>query len=459
MAAMSDARGGAPRLGVLHKLALGSGDHAMTLSLSVISFVYFAFLTDVVHLRPALAGLVLWSGRLLDAFTDPVMGRISDATRSRLGRRRPYFLFGALPFGLSFALLWFAPGFESQGARFAFCVATYALYDLTSTILSVPYVAILPEIVPGYTERNSVNAYRSALVLLATLLAGATFVPLAEFLGGGRPDYLAAGWVFAAWLVWPWFWVYSVVRERPDFQRPPEMGLAAGARALLRHRNYLRLAGLYVSGRIAMDLVSMMLLFYFTHWLGRRSDFAPAIAIFILAAVAFLPAWVWLAERHDKQRVFQWGCAWWGGFMLLLGGVTPEAPSRWLTFALVALAAGGYAVIEKMPWSMLGEVIDEDELACGERREGVYGGVLTWARKLAGATAVALGGLVLEWAGYRGNAESQPETARFAIRWLTTLGPASLLLLAIWFASGYSLGRERHSEIRRILEARTRAAQ
>jgi GPH family glycoside/pentoside/hexuronide:cation symporter len=443
-------------LGVLHKLALGSGDHAMTLTLSAISFVYFAFLTDAVGLRPALAGLVLWIGRLFDAFTDPIMGRISDATRSRLGRRRPYFLFGALPFGLSFGLLWFAPGFESQGARFALCVATYLLYDLTSTILSVPYVAILPEVVPDYTERNSVNAYRSALVLLATLLAGSAFVPLAELLGGGRPDYLAAGCVFAAWVVWPWFWLFSVAREQPGFQRPPEMSAAEGARALLRHRNYLRLAGLYVCGRIAMDLVSMMLLFYFTHWLGRRADFAPAVATFILAAVAFLPAWVRLAERHDKRRVFQWGCAWWGCLMLVLGAVTPEFPPRWLTFALVALAAGGYAVIEMMPWSMLGEVIDEDELACGERREGVYGGVLTWTRKLAGATAVALGGVVLEWAGYQGQAESQPETARSAVRWLTTLGPAFFLLLAMWLARGYSLTRERHAEIRAVLEQRAR---
>jgi GPH family glycoside/pentoside/hexuronide:cation symporter len=234
------------------------------------------------------------------------------------------------------------------------------------------------------------------------------------------------------------------------------MGIAEGARALLRHRNYLRLAGLYVSGRIAMDLAAMMLLFYFTHWLARPGDFAPSMVVFIASAAAFLPLWVRLAQHHDKRRVFQWGCAWWGGFMLLLGAVTPEAPPRWITFALVALAAGGYAVIEMMPWSMLGEVIDEDELNCGERREGVYGGVLTWTRKLAGATAVGLGGLALEWAGYEGSAPAQPESAREAIRWLTTLGPALFLLVAAAVARGYSLTRARHTEIRETLEARAR---
>ena len=450
---MAERAGGAARLGALDKLALGSGDHAMTLTLSAVAFVYFVFLTDVVGLRPALAGLVLWIGRLVDAFTDPLMGRISDRTRSRMGRRRPYFLFGALPFGASFALLWFAPGFESQAARFAFCAATYVFYGLASTVLSVPYVAILPEIVPDYVERNSVNAWRSALVLLATLLAGSAFEPLSRALGGGRSGYLAAGMLFALWVVWPWFWLFAVARERADYQRPPEMSALEGARALLRHANYLRLTGLYVCGRIAMDLVSMLLLYYFTHWLGRPADFAPAIAIFIVAAAAFLPFWLRLAERHDKRHIFQWGCAWWAAFMLGIAGITPDFP-RWASFALIALASGGYAVIEMMPWSMLGEVIDEDELSCGERREGVYGGVLMWTRKLASAMAFLLTGFALEAVGYQGQATSQPETARAAIRWLTTLGPAVFLVLAILLASRYSLTRARHGEIRAELDRR-----
>lgn len=448
-----------PRLSAAHKLALGSGDHALSLTLSAISFVYFAFLTDVVGLRPALAGVVLWIGRLFDAFTDPIMGRVSDATRSRMGRRRPYFLFGALPFAASFALLWYVPGFESQGARFVFCAATYVLYGLAATVIGVPYVAILPEVVPGYAERTSVNAYRSALVLGATLLAGAGFEPLTQALGGDARAYLAAGGIFGLWAAWPWFWLFAVAREQPAFQALPRtMSALEGARALLRHANYLRLAGLYVCGRIAMDLVSLLLLVYFTHWLGRRGDFKWAIGSFILAAAAFLPIWVRLAERHDKRRIFQWGCAWWAAFMAALACVTPDFPPRWASFALIALAAGGYAVIEMMPWSMLGEVIDEDELSSGERREGVYGGVLTWIRKLAGAMAFALTGFVLEWTGFQGQAAGQPESARATIRWLTTLGPALFLVLALVIARGYSLDRARHAEIRRELDRRASGA-
>jgi GPH family glycoside/pentoside/hexuronide:cation symporter len=442
----------ARRPGALHRLALGSGDHAMTLALSAVSFVYFAFLTEVVGLRPALAGAVLWIGRLCDAFTDPLMGRISDVTRSRLGRRRPYFLYGALPFGASFALLWLAPPLESQAARFAFCAATYALHALAATVLSVPYVAILPELARDYGERNALNAWRSALVLLATLLAGSGFVPLVAAFGGGRTGYASAGLVFAAWVTWPWFWLFALARERPRFERVARTSTRAALRALLRHANYLRLAGLYVCGRIAMDLVSMLLLLYFTHWLVRRADFAPAIATFILSAVVCLPFWLRVARRHDKRRIFQWGCAWWALCMLALAAVSPGFPPRWACFALIALAAAGYAVVEMMPWSMLGEVVDEDELLTGERREGVYGGVLTWLRKLAGAMAAALTGLALEWAGFRGQTRSQPEAAVQAIRWLATLGPALFLALAVALAQGYSLTRQRHAQIRARLE-------
>jgi len=453
-----DPEGGAPRLGPVQKLALGSGDHALSLTLSAISFVYFAYLTGVVGLRPGLAGIVLWIGRLFDAFTDPIMGRISDATRSRLGRRRPYFLWGALPFAASFALLWYTPGFESQSARFTYCAISYVFYGLTATLVGVPYVAILPEVVPDYAERTSLNAYRSALVLLATLLAGSGFEALAQALGGDARAFLAAGSAFALWAAWPWFWLFAVAREQPGFQgRARRMGMMQGARTLLQHANYLRLAGLYVCGRIAMDLTGLLLLVYFTHWLGRRSDFKWAIALFITAAALFLPFWVRLAAFREKRRVFQWGCAWWAVFMIALAFVSPDFPPRWVSFAMIGLAAGGYAVIEMMPWSMLGEVIDEDELACGERREGVYGGVLTWIRKLAGATAFALTGFALEWTGFRGQAASQPEAAREMIRWLTTLGPAFFLAVAFAIAGGYSLDRERHAEIRRQLERRAAA--
>jgi Na+/melibiose symporter-like transporter len=121
--------------------------------------------------------------------------------------------------------------------------------------------------------------------------------------------------------------------------------------------------------------------------------------------------------------------------------------------ALGALAGAGYAVADLMPWSMLGDVVDADEVRTHERREGVYAGFFTFLRKLAGATAVALAGLALQAAGFAGGQAPGP-TALTAIRWLTGAVPTAFILLAIVLARGYPISRERHAEMRRLLDAR-----
>ena len=113
----------------------------------------------------------------------------------------------------------------------------------------------------------------------------------------------------------------------------------------------------------------------------------------------------------------------------------------------------GYAVVDLMPWSMLGEVIDEDDLATGERREGLYNGVFTFLRKLGGALGVFLVMGLLDLLGYQ-KGETQSETARQAIRWMTGLAPAFFLIAGVLLARGYPLSRARHAEILRKLALR-----
>src|SRR5262249_21369285 len=115
-------------------------------------------------------------------------------------------------------------------------------------------------------------------------------------------------------------------------------------------------------------------------------------------------------------------------------------------FVYVPLIAVGFAVVDVMPWSMLGEVIDEDDLASGERREGFYNGLFAFLRKLGGALGVFLVMGALDLCGYQKGAE-QTEMARQAIRWFTALAPAPFLGAAVWLARGFPLTRARHAEI------------
>jgi GPH family glycoside/pentoside/hexuronide:cation symporter len=275
-------------------------------------------------------------------------------------------------------------------------------------------------------------------------------------LGDGSPDWSAAALARAPALALPWLAVYRVSFERPDFQqRDIRIPFAAGLRQLAGHASFRHLVGLYIASRISYDLISALFLLYFLHYLGREQDFFPTLFLFLGVAVLALPFWLRLAARFDKRSVFLAGCWWWLAAQLAIFAVQPDWP-RWMLFAMAGLAALGFAVIDMMPWSMIGDVIDEDELRTGERREGLYLGSFTFLRKLGGATGVLLSGAVLELAGDRGELarEAQSESAISAIRALCSLGPAAFLLLAIWATRGYGLTRARHTAVLRELDAR-----
>jgi sugar (glycoside-pentoside-hexuronide) transporter len=446
------------RLSVASKSVYGLGDHTVNLVLSAASLLYLAFLTEYGGLRPALAGIVILIAHAVDAITGPLMGRISDLTRSRFGRRRGYFLLGAAPFGLSFALMWATPELASEGARFAYYLAVYVVVSLAMTCVSVPYLALIPEMATDYDERISLNTYRTIAAVLGTF-AAVGMKELADALGGDAAGWQNAAWIAGAWITLPWLAVWAVSFERPDFVRPAQLGFFEGARLLVRHRAYRKLVGLYLYARIAVDLIGAMFLLYFSFWIGREGDFSVTLSLFLTLVVLALPVWLRIAQSSDKRTVFVWGTLWWAAIQLVIYFAEPGWP-RWSLFAITGLAAIGYAVADLIPWSMLGEVIDEDELATGERREGVYVGFFMFLRKLGGGLGVAGIGFALDWCGFDGTLarEQQAPLALEAIRVSTSLVPAGFLLLAIWTARGYPLDRAAHERILQAIARRSAAS-
>jgi sugar (glycoside-pentoside-hexuronide) transporter len=435
------------------KTIYATGDFTVNTALSALGLIYTTyFLTQVAGLRPALAGLVPLVARTLDAFVDPLVGRLSDVTRSRWGRRRIYFLIGAIPFGFFYALMWVPPPFESQWANAAYYTATYTIMGVWMSVLSVPYLALLPEMALEYDERTSLNTYRTVGSLLG-IFAAIGIRPVANLLGGGTEGFALSGLAYGALLAAPWFLVYQVTFERPEFAgRSTDEGFVEGVRTLLRHRNFNLLTAFFLMGRISMDLVSALLILYFTYWIGRSEDFELAMLLFLVTVVVSLPAWLRFARGHDKSTVFIVGCVWWMVCSMAFLIVEPDWP-RWLLFVLPPLVGLGFAVVDIMPWAMLGEVIDEDDLATGHRREGLYNGVFTFLRKLAGALGVFLVLTILDFAGFEKGAE-QTDLVRQMIRVLTAVAPAFFLALSIWLAWNYPLTRAAHDRILEGLERR-----
>ncbi|MGH0037219.1 MAG: MFS transporter [Myxococcota bacterium] len=438
-------------LSPLAKAIYASGDHAVNVGLSSLSLVYLLFLTDVAGLRPALAGAVVWCARIIDGITDPAMGRISDRTRWRLGRRRPYFLLGALPYGLFFAMLWLTP-FSGQTPMFVYYALTYMALSVASTVLSVPYMALIPEMARGYDERTSLNTFRSAGAIAGVVVA-ASLEPLAASMGGGPRAWASAGGALAVWVMVPWIPVFLASRERAVTHREESGSMWRDLRDLLGHDHYRRLSALYIASRIALDVAGAALVYFMTYVIGRREDFAPAILVLMLSAAASLPMWMALARRREKHDIFIVGTLWWVGWLAVIFFATPDWP-RWTLFAITAAVGVGYAAADLMPWAMVGEVIDEDELHTGRRREGLYNGAFTFLRKLGGASAIGLSGLLLDVSGYVPQGEIQPESAVFAIRFLMGVVPSLFLAAAIALAWRYPLDRARHDEIADSIRSR-----
>ena len=452
------AAGEPPRaLGPGRKLVFGLGDHTVNASLSALSLLFFFFLTEVAGLRPGYASLVVLLGRFFDAASDPLLGRFSDTRTWKLGRRRPFFLIGMVPFACFFALIWQTP-FTSQGEMFAYYTSIYVGLSLFTTVLSVPYLALMPEMATDYHERTSLNAYRSALAVAGTVVAaGMRFV--VDGWGGGAAEYGRAGILLGAWLLVPWLAVYAVTFERRERVPRQHAPLMDGVRSIAGHKSYLRLCGLFIAARIAVDMSAATLPYFFAYWLLRSADFVPTILTLLGASVLSLPIWLRVGRHLDKHRQFAIGAAWWAALLVLMFAAQPDWP-RPMLFALIALSGIGYCAADLMPWAMIGEVIDEDELATGQRREGLYNGFFTFMRKIAGASGQAMIGVVLELSGYvqrapgAAEAVAQPESALLAIRIITALAPAFFLCVAIAFAIGYPLTRARHDEIRAALDER-----
>jgi sugar (glycoside-pentoside-hexuronide) transporter len=433
------------RLSLRFKLIYGLGDHSVNAALVSLTMIFPFYLTDVVEMPIGLAGLVPLVGRSVDAVSDVFMGRLSDRTRWKAGRRRPYLLIGALPFALFFAAIWAVPPIGSPALQFAWFAGAYALISLSMTVVAIPYQALLPDLTDDYDERTSLATFRSVLSLIATLLIAVSFRPSVEALGGDAAAWARVGLLFALWILWPWIPIWWVTWERPPTGDASALSLRDYVGVLARNRNFQRLLFLFSLGRIAIDLPLALFLHYFTYVIGHPRYFDGMMFAFIIGTVVAMPIWMRFARGRDKATIYVYACCSWTITFAGLLVLQPDWPFP-LMLAISFLSGAGYAAADMMPWSMVADLADEDEIASGERREGIYVGVFTFVRKMSGAIGVALGFAALDLVGFRPNVENS-DLVLLSIRGLTAAVPILFILLSILGARRYTLGHAEHDRI------------
>ncbi len=471
------------KLPVWYKLVYGSGDIGRA-SFNTLRMLFYAiFLTDVVGLDPRLASFASLVSIIWDAINDPIVGALSDNVRTKWGRRRPFLLIFTVPFALGFLLLWWAPPWESQIALMLTIMLAYMITDTLQTLISVPYLALTPEIADDYDERTSLTTFRMMWNLIASLLTAALAPSIVDAVVAGgstlQQAYLLVAAIFGGLSIIPFMVIFAVVREKEhppvEESRKDQLTLKSTLQEFTQNKPFKFATGIYVFNWIAFDSVSLMLPFFLLYWVASGDLLAQvnvlgmnvgletiALGTMFGVAILTLPLWNWVSQRMSKQKTFIIGLALW---ILVEALVLTVQPGQYTYMLIICVVVGFFTSnAHVIPEAMFPDVIDWAELKTNQRREGTYYGAINFIRKMATAVASFIALQILGWTGYTApSGEStvfmQPQSALSAIRFLT--GPMIIvfLLVALWFTIRYPLTRDRQHQIRKSLERRQRRAE
>mgnify|MGYP001563976487 CR=1 FL=1 len=443
------------------KLAYGLGELMPSVGVgTVIPFYYLFFLTDVAGIRPGLAGTLLLLVRIWDGVNDPLIGSLSDRTRSRFGRRRPYILGGLLPMAVFYALLWIVPNTDSTFLRAAYYLAIYFLFDLFYTLVIGPYTALTPELSLDSDERTSIVTYRMAVSIVVGLLAAIALPFVFDAAPSMQLGFAWAGAGLGVISLFPYLLIVAVVRERPEFQSSRVIGLGESLGAVLRNRPFWLALLIGWFSWLAIGVVEAVFAYYVIYWTGvPEEDSAIILATILGSATLFLPVVNWLSNRLEKKWAFVvCTCSW-----TVLHGVLWLVPagSPIPVFIVAFLAGLGVASAHVLPTAMGADVLESVEVESGQRQEGIFGGASAFIQKLGTSVALLAIGWVLEFSGYQPGVSQQLPSALAGIRLLVSWVPAVLLLASIWAASVFPITRQVHlrlaqqaSQIRRSTAGR-----
>jgi len=400
----------------------------------------------VAGLRPDYAGWAVGIGKLWDAINDPLIGLISDRIRTRWGRRRGLLLFGAVPLGLTFMLMWLVPPL-SPLALTAYYTLTFILFDTTFTIIHVSFNALTPELTDDYDERSTLNGYRTAFSITGTLGAIILATVIGWYVADKRLTFAILGIGLGLACIIPPLVVFKVTREKPSEELPEPMPVWKALKTTLSNRPFWLIMGLYLLSWTTASILSAALIYFANYYLKVPDQSNYFVLVAEGAAIIFVPVVVWLSRKLDKRRAFILGSITWA--VVLIGLSAIRADQLVLAYVLAGLSGFGIATAYIVPWAMVPDIIEFDQAETGERREGSYYAFFSFFQKMATGIAVWGMGQALAVTGYLTPQQGQPlpvqpDAAVNAIRIFMGPIPAVLLILSIIFAWRVDITRQSH---------------
>jgi glycoside/pentoside/hexuronide:cation symporter, GPH family len=438
------------------KLSFGIGDIASNLFIVATGMYLLYFLTDFVGVDPKLAGVMLLIPKLWDVILDPIMGGISDVTSSRFGRRRPYLLYGAIPYGLIFFVIFIAPGWHTEFANALQVAILFFLGCTMFAVINVPYASMVPEMSNDYNERMSIVSFRMFFASVGALLAGGLAMPLVEAGGGGAAGFRLMGAVFGLAMVITLFICFFGTARAPSLPPKKEMPpIREQIRIAARNFPFVMLMTSYFFQALAVGVMMAGFIYYVKYAMNLpETAMNVAFPIFLVTGILFIPVWLAVGKRLGKIKSYRIGLVF---FTVMMGSLFFTSPSLlWLFYVQIFLAGIGFSSFQLFPFSMLPDTVEYDEMQSGLRREGVFSGMWSAGQKIAYSVGPPIVGFALGLSGYIPKSMLQPESLNIGVRAVFCLFPAAMVLLSFLPFSKYTLTEQEFENIKARIAGKNR---
>ncbi len=427
------------------KFGFGICDLGGNLFFTMMGFYLLYFMTDVVGLAAGLAGTALMIGKVWDAITDPTIGYLSDRTRSRWGRRRPYMFIGSfLLFGMMI-VMFTAPELGSQGQYFAWAAIMYCLLCTAYTLVNIPYGALTPELTTDYNERTVVNAFRMSSAVIGTLVGAGLVLPIVGLAASVKAGWTLTGVVMGAIMMVTALVTVFSVREPVHGELPPRQNIFKSYAQVLGMKAFLTCLIPWTMHITGVTIIQGALLYFYIYLFGSESGFQLALVALLVSSMVFIPVWTVISGKIGKKKSYNIGMAIVALAVMILFLIGNRVAMEF-TYLIMVFAGFGFATQYVMPYAIVPDVVEYDYAENGVRREGVFYGLWTLTSKIGQAFAIALSGWTLSAFGYIPDV-AQSDLSLLGIRLLCGPIPVVFFVIGIIVLAFYPITREKYEEI------------
>lgn len=420
------AEGIGTKLSLKEKLGYGVGDTASHFVWDMVGFWILIFYTDTFGISAAAAGTIMLIARAWDMVSDPLMGIISDRTKTRWGKFRPYILWMALPYSILAVLTFSTPDFGDTG-KVIYAAITYFLLMTVFTAINLPYSSLGAVMTSDSYERAGLNSYRFIFAFVGQFIVTGTALTLAEFFGKGDQSkgYQYTLILFAAISFILFMITFSTTRERVQPPRNQKESLREDLKNLMKNRPWVILFFVGIVSFVMFAMQNLSVAYYFKYYIGNEPGVQLFNVIGTAALIVMIPFSKPLSKRFGKRTVYLASSLLSGLFFILL--YIPGRDNLGLIYTFNILAKMCYAPAVPLLWTMLADTADYSEWKSGRRSTGLVFSAATFAQKAGWGIGGALAGWLLAIFQFEPNVE-QTETAITGIKLMISVFPGILYM-------------------------------